>query len=99
MQAGSATNAAETVKRTKYQTVTDRYQFETLAIETAGTYSDGTKNIVRDIARRLTEATGDLPETFWFMQRLSLAVQRGNVISILCGKKATLFWRLKIIQI
>ena len=67
--------------------LTDRYQFEAVAIETAGTYSEGTKNIVRDIGRRLTDATGDQRETFWFMQRLSLAVQRGNAASILCGEK------------
>ena len=71
----------------KYRSLTDRYQFEAVAIETAGTYSEGTKNIVRDIGRRLTEATGDQRETFWFMQRLSLAVQRGNAASILCGEK------------
>ena len=42
---------------------TDRYQFEAVAIETAGIYSDGTNNIVRDIGRNLTEATGDKRET------------------------------------
>ena len=87
VRAGSAANAAETVKRSKYRSLTDRYQFEAVAIETAGTYSEGTKNIVRDIGRRLTEATGDQRETFWFMQRLSLAVQRGNAASILCGER------------
>ena len=40
------------------------------------------KNIVREIARRFTEATGDQRETFLFMQRLSLAVQRCNTASI-----------------
>ena len=54
-----------------------------MLIDTAGTYSEGTKNIVRDIGCRLTEATGEQRETFWFMQRLSFAVQRGNAVSIL----------------
>ena len=86
-RAGSAADAAETVKRSKYRSLTDSYQFEAVAIETVGTYSEGTKNIVRDIGRRLAEATGDQRETFWFMQRLSLAVQRGNAASILCGER------------
>ena len=86
MRAGSALNAAETVKRSKNRSLTDRYQFEAVAFETAGTYTEGTKNIVRYIDRRLTEATGDQRETFWFMQRLSLAVQGGNAASILCGE-------------
>ena len=53
----------------------------------AGCNSGGTKNIVRDIDCRLTEATGDQRETFWFMQILSLAVQHGNAASILCGER------------
>ena len=56
------------VKRIKYRSLTDWYQFEAVAIETAGTYSEGKNNIVRDIGRRLTEATGDQRETFWSMQ-------------------------------
>ena len=73
VRAGSTANAAETVKRTKHQSHTDRYQFEAVATETADTYSETTKNIVCDIARKLTEATGDQRETFWFMQLLRLA--------------------------
>ena len=87
VRTGSAANVAETVKRSKYRSLTDRYQFEAVVIETAGTYSKGTNNIVREIGRRLTEATGDQRETFWFMQRLSLAVQRGNAASILYGER------------
>ena len=37
VRAGSAANATETVKRTKYRSLTDRYQFEAVAIETTGT--------------------------------------------------------------
>ena len=64
MRAGSAANAAETVKRIKHRSLTDRYHFEAVAIETAGTCSEGTQNIVRDIGRMLTEATGDQRKTF-----------------------------------
>ena len=35
----------------------------------------------------LTEAAGDLRETFLFVQRLSLAAQRRNAASILCGQR------------
>ena len=45
------------------------------------------KNIVCNIGRRLTEATGDQREIFWFLQRLSLAVHRGNVASIPCAER------------
>ena len=39
VQAGSAANIDETVKRTKNRFLTDSYQFEAIDIETAGTYS------------------------------------------------------------
>ena len=80
MRAGSATNAADTIERTKYRFITSCYQFEAVAIETAGTCSEGTKNIVHGFGRRLTEATGDQLETFWSMQRLSLALHVGLLL-------------------
>ena len=58
-----------------------------MAIETAGTYSEVTKNLVCDNGCRLTEATGGQREILWFVQRLSLAVQRGNAADILCSEK------------
>ena len=89
MRAGSAANTVKTVTRTKYHSLTDRFKFEAAPIEMADTYSERTNNIhvVRDIVRRLTEATGDQHETFWFMQRLSLAVQRDNAASIICSER------------
>ena len=56
-----------------------------------GTYSDGIKNKVRDVGRRLTEARGNQRETFWLMQRLSLAVEHGNTANILCGERERQF--------
>ena len=67
MWASSAENYADTVKRTKYLSLTDLCDFEAMVIEKAGTYSEGTKNIVRDIGLRLTETTWDMSETLWFL--------------------------------
>ena len=39
--------------------------------------------IINEVSKRLTEATVDALETLWFKYRLSLAVQRGNTVSIL----------------
>ena len=47
VRAGSASNAPGTIKRTKYLSLTDRYQFEAVATDMAGIPSEGTKNIVR----------------------------------------------------
>ena len=58
MNTGSAAIAPETSKRTKYLFLTDCYQFDAVTIEMEDTYSDGVKNIVRDIDCKLTEGTG-----------------------------------------
>ena len=39
--------------------LTEGYRFEAVVVETAGTFSEGTKNIVREIGRRLTGSCKD----------------------------------------
>ena len=58
VKAGSAINAAETNKRAKNQSLTDRYQIEAEIIETGATYSDKTNDKVHDIGRRTIEVIG-----------------------------------------
>ena len=95
VRAGPAANAAETVKRTKHQSLTDCYHFEAVAIETAGTYSEGTKSIVHDNGRILTEASGDQRESFCFMQKLSLSVQQGNAAFFVAKEKSSVGLEVK----
>ena len=40
-----ATNAAEIIKRRKYGTLTEPFQFEAVAIAMANAYNDGTMNV------------------------------------------------------
>ena len=46
-------------------------------------YGESTAALISKIGRRITEATGESRETLWLEQRFGLAVQRGNVLSIL----------------
>ena len=39
------------------------------------------------VLNNITEARGDYRDTFWFMQRLNLPVQRGNAASIPCDER------------
>jgi hypothetical protein len=92
VSAGSAAAKAETSKRRKYVALTRQFLFEPIAIETTGVYGETTTRIVKEIGRRLVEATGEVRESFWFQQRLGLAIQRGNAFSILaagreCGER------------
>ena len=43
VRVGSAGNASKTVKRTKDRSLTDRYKFEAMTIETADSYIEETK--------------------------------------------------------
>ena len=80
---GSAADAAEGNKRRKYASLTDRYIFEPVAIETTGVVGTSTKAFLQDLGRRIAAQTGDRRETSWLHERLSLAIVRGNSASIL----------------
>ena len=82
---GAATNAAEDGKRRKYAALTVRFRFEPVALETAGVFGKTTEVLLREIGRRMSEVTGDCRETYWLEQRIGLAVQRGNALSILAA--------------
>ena len=81
--AGHAADKAEVSKRAKYTALASTYRFEPIAIETTGVFGPTTKNIVWEIGKRISEKTGDKRETMWLKQRLSIAVQRGNALTIL----------------
>ena len=53
-----------------------------MTIETAGVYEESTTALISEIGRHVTETTGESRETPWLEQRLGLAVQRGNELSI-----------------
>lgn len=85
--AGSAAGEAELKKREKYRLLAERYIFEPIAIETTGVYGPSSLQLVKDIGRRVSNATGDVRQAAWFKQRLGLAVQRGNAFSILVATR------------
>jgi hypothetical protein len=85
---GSAAAKAEERKRTKYRNLADRYQFEPLAFETTGVFGPSTHRVIQEIGRRMAAETGDQRETFWFKQRLAIAIVRGNACSIRSGARA-----------
>ena len=83
IEPGAAAQAAEIRKRVKYQALSDRFLFEPLAFETTGTCSASTRKLVKEIGQRIITETGDLRETDWLWQRLSLAIMRGNTTSVI----------------
>ena len=80
---GAAADRAELRKREKYTGLVDRYLFEPVSIETTGVLGTSTSSFIRGLGKRITAQTGDRRETRWLLERLSLAVVRGNAASIL----------------
>ena len=80
---GSAANKAEEIKRRTYQSLTDRYRFEPLAIETTGVFGKSTSKFASELGKRISARTGENREVAWLRQRISIAIAKGNALSIL----------------
>ena len=70
-------------KRRKYEYLGQRLQFVPLAVETAGVWDPAGLRFLREVGVRVAAVTGEKRAPAFFLQRLSLAVQRGNVAAVL----------------
>jgi len=82
--AGSAAARAEQNKNIKYAHLLGCHSvlFMPVAIETLGAWGDSARELCRDIGSRLAARSGDRRARFFLVQRLALAVQRGNAASV-----------------
>jgi hypothetical protein len=74
---------AEDKKRVKYASLTSSFCFVPVAVETMGALGDGAVELIYDLGRRISEVTGERRATEFLLQRLSIAIQRGNAASVL----------------
>jgi len=80
---GSAAEKAPEVKTKKYEFLGGAYIFAPIAVETTGAWVKDSLRLVEEIGRRIAEASGEKRSTSFLLQRLSIAVQRGNVAAVL----------------
>ena len=81
---GVVATEAETRKRHKYSTVDDStYIFQPIAIETLGAFGSSAIDFFNDLGRRMRAVSQDTRAGTFLMQRLSVAMQRGNAACIL----------------
>jgi hypothetical protein len=80
---GAAAERSERRKRDVYSELPSQYSFCPFAVETMGTFGEEALKLVRDLGARLRASSGDSRETSWLIQRISLAIQRGNAACIL----------------
>jgi hypothetical protein len=74
---------AERAKTIKYQALTDRYWFVPVGVETLGVWGASASKFVKDLGQRIQCATGERRATSFLMQAISVAIQRGNAVSML----------------
>jgi len=78
--AGGAAEGAASRKELKYQALASTHTFIPLAFETLGPINAKGITFFNELGRRLSACTGDLRETTYLYQRLSIAIQRFNGI-------------------
>jgi hypothetical protein len=79
--AGAAAASSEALKIAKYSDITSTHSFIPLAFETLGAWGDAARAFVAKLGRRMTGVTGDIRETGFLRQRISVAIQRGNALA------------------
>ena len=82
---GSTATAAESRKGEKYADLSIRYLFEAVAVETSGVMGPSNLEFLNGIGRRMTACAGDCRETQWLIQRLGIAIARGNSATIIAS--------------
>ena len=81
---GRAAVQAECRKSSKYAELMSDYHFVPVGFETTGAYGRSAWLFVQDVGRRIAAANSDPKALPKLRQRLSVAIQKGNAISI-CG--------------
>ena len=78
---GSAAAGREDKKVEKYSNLSD-YHFVPVGIETYGAYGPQGFKLVKQIGKKIQEATGEKLATFYLFQSISMAIQRGNAACV-----------------
>ena len=79
---GAVAAEAEQRKRQKYANLDGNHFFVPVAVETLGVIGPESESFLRGLARKVMEATGEPSSHQYLLQRLSVAIQRGNSAAI-----------------
>jgi hypothetical protein len=81
--AGAAAQSRELDKRRKYAGVAGVYKFCPFGVETFGPFGEEALDLVKDLGKRLFDATKEPRSRSYLVQRISIAIQRGNAACVL----------------
>merc|ERR1711997_398110 len=62
----------------KYSNLSEFYHFVPVGVETYGAYGPQGIKLVKQIGKKIQDATGEKLSTFYLFQRISIAIQKGN---------------------
>ena len=91
-EAGAVAIQTEERNKQKYSCLSSTHLFTPIAIESSGVFGTEAISFVRELGLRLKNVTGEPASRHYLIQKLSVAVQRGNAAAILgsMGGLATL---------
>ena len=81
--AGVVAAQAEQVKVSKYAHLDTCHHFVPFVVETSGVLGKTAEEFTQELVRRIYKATGEPHSWQFLLQRLSVAVQRGNAAAVL----------------
>ena len=82
-EVGAAASEAERAKLRKYATFANTYTVVPLAFETLGSLGASTNEFLDELASRIRMERGNRRAGEYFLQHLSLSLQRGNALAVL----------------
>lgn len=81
-KAGAAANQASLRKEKLYEDIFIKHNFLAFAVETFGTFSEDTKLFVKKLGPILNSKSGNVYAKTFFVNKISLAIQRGNAFLV-----------------
>ena len=84
---GSASSAAEDLKRRKYSQLVADFEFVPVAVETSGIIGSAGCSLLTNIGRRISRATNDPRQMSYILQQISVAIIRGNALAMTASSK------------
>ena len=80
---GKAADKSAVCKTQKYQSILQTHLFTPIAIETAGVWNRQAREFIKELGKRITTVIGEIKETSYIFQQVSVAIQRGNMLSFI----------------
>ena len=82
-EAGAVAALVEERKKNIYAHLDPSHSFTPVAVETSGVVGPQSLAFLEDLGRRMRQVTGEERSLSYLLQRVSVAVQRGNAASVL----------------